>query len=63
MPSSRTRKKQGAGPKDSSLIKPRRKRRIYNPTTKTYYILRQRGKGTGPSIKGKYIHKEGDKLD
>ena len=30
-------------------------RRIYNPTTKTYYLWRQRNKGTGESIQGKYV--------
>jgi len=63
MPSTRTRKKQKAGPKESSLIKPRRKRRIYNPKTKTYYILRQRGKGAGPSIKGKYVNLKENKTE
>ena len=60
MPSTRTRKKKRAGPKDSPLIKNKKRRRIYNPITKTYYILRQRGKGNGPSIKGKYVQTSND---
>jgi len=29
--------------------------RIYNPKTKTYYLFRRRGTGTGGSIKGQYV--------
>ena len=61
MPSVRTRKKKKSGPKDSPLITSRKIRRIYNPTTKTYYLVRQRGKGKGGSIKGKFIQKEENK--
>lgn len=63
MPTSRTRKSQRAGPKDSPLIRSRKIRRIYNPVTKTYYLWRGRGKGRGASIKGKFVHKEGEQED
>jgi len=37
----------------------KKRRRIYNPKTKTYYIIKRRGEGT-TSILGRYSEEKGD---